>query len=101
MASRYKNIGQLFTEQNRGYIRNPIYPTLPLHEDDIYIITTSGDRYDTLALQFYSDSSLWWVIASANNFEKASLAVQPGVQLRIPGNKTEAVKLYNEVNSLR
>lgn len=99
--NRYKNIGQLFTDNGIAHKRNPVYPVLPLHEDDIYIVTTVGDRYDTLAAQFYKDSSLWWVIASANNFEKASLIVQPGVQLRIPGNKTEAIRLFNEVNTIR
>lgn len=99
--NRYKDIGQMYSSKGTAHKRNPIYPTLPLHEEDIYIVTSIGDRYDTLASQFYKDSSLWWVIASANNFEKASLIVQPGVQLRIPGNKTEAVRLYNEVNTIR
>ena len=99
--NRYKNIGDYLTENKVRYKRNPIYPALPPHEDDIYITTTVGDRYDTLALQFYNDTSLWWIIASANNFEKSSLNVQPGVQLRIPGNKNAAVILYNSVNNTR
>jgi hypothetical protein len=99
--NRYRDIGQYLTPENIRYRRNPIYPTLPAHQEDIYIITSSGDRYDTLALQFYNDSTLWWIIASANNFEKSSLNVQPGVQLRIPYNKTEALRIFNEVNNTR
>lgn len=99
--SRYKDIESTATDSGRRYKSNPIYPTVPPTEDDIYIITTIGDRYDTLALQFYKDSSLWWVIASANNHQKASLAVTPGIQLRIPASKSEAIRLYNEVNSTR
>ena len=50
------------------------YPKIPRSEDDIYVITTIGDRYDTLAFQYYQDSSLWWVIANANgNADKSSL----------------------------
>lgn len=99
--NRYNDIGQFLSSENVRYKRNPIYPSLPAHEDDIYIITTAGDRYDTLALQFYNDVSLWWVIASANNFEKSSLNIEPGVQLRIPGNKTDAIRLFNEINRTR
>lgn len=99
--SRYTDIESVVTEKGTRYRSNPIYPSIPPTEDDIYIITTIGDRYDTLALQFYKDSSLWWVIASANNHQRASLAVTPGVQLRIPADKAEAIRLYNEVNSTR
>lgn len=99
--SRYRDIDSSVTEGGTRYRSNPIYPTVPPTEDDIYIITTIGDRYDTLALQFYKDSSLWWVIASANNHQRASLAVTPGIQLRIPADKSNAIKLYNEVNSTR
>lgn len=101
MADRYKNIQILSNEEGRGYRSNPIYPSLPPSEDDIYVQTTIGDRYDTLALQFYKDTSLWWIIAAANNHQKASLVTTPGIQLRIPADKTEALRLFKEVNSTR
>lgn len=101
MANRYKNIRMLSTESGRSYTSNPIYPTVPPTEEDLYVLTTVGDRYDTLALQFYNDSSLWWIIASANNLERASLVPTPGIQLRIPSDKLNAIRLYNEVNSTR
>lgn len=101
MANRYKSIGYFLTPELTRYRRNVIYPTLPAHEDDIYIITTAGDRYDTLALQFYSDPTLWWIIASANNSEKSSLNVESGIQLRIPGDKAEALRLFDTVNRTR
>lgn len=82
-------------------MKNPIYPDIPVSEDDIYIKTTGGDRYDTLAQQFYNDSSLWWIIASANNSERASLVVKPGVQLRIPADKQAVIQLFNSVNANR
>lgn len=101
MVNRYKNIQTRTTEEGRGYRSNPIYPNIPSTEDDIYVMTSIGDRYDTLALQFYKDASLWWIIAAANNHQKASLVTSPGKQLRIPANKTQAIRLYNEVNSTR
>ena len=96
--SRYKNISLSKTESGTVLRKNALYPNLPVSEDDIYVIATAGDRYDTLAKQFYRDPSLWWVIAYANNHQRASLVVTPGVQLRIPANKALALQLYQELN---
>jgi hypothetical protein len=98
---RYSNIANLKTERGRRYKSNPIYPSIPKSIDDFYIISTVGDRYDTLALKFYGDSKLWWIIASANNMTKASLVTEPGIQIRIPGNKQQAILLYNQINQNR
>lgn len=96
--SRYKNIKIDKTESGRVLKKNVLYPNVPVTEDDIYVIATAGDRYDTLSRQFYRDSSLWWIIAYANNHQKASLAVTPGAQLRIPADKSLALRLFQELN---
>ena len=101
MARRYSNTPITLDRKGKRFFNNSIYPEIPVNENDIYVITTGTDRYDTLALQFYQDSSLWWVIASANNSKTDSLAVQQGVQLRIPTNPGEAVSLYEEFNQNR
>lgn len=101
MANRYRDIGEAKSQQNIMYKVNAIYPEIPLSSQDYYVISTAGDRYDILALQFYGDPSLWWIIAAANNSQQASLITQPGVQLRIPANKEQAIQLYNRVNSRR
>jgi|TARA_B110000977_G_scaffold86940_1_gene115728 hypothetical protein len=98
---RYRNTEILTNEEGRRYYTNPIYPSIPATEDDIYIITTGTDRYDTLAHRFYQDSRLWWIIASCNNSKTDSLAVQPGIQLRIPSKPTDAINLYNTINANR
>lgn len=98
MAVRYSNIEELKTESGRRYIKNAIYPEIPVSEDDIYVITTGGDRYDSLALQFYGDPRLWWVIASANVSKTDGLIVQTGVQLRIPANGQEAQAQFKDYN---
>lgn len=96
--SRYTNIDINKSDSGRLYRKNAIYPNIPVTEDDIYVIATAGDRYDTLARQFYRDPSLWWIIAYANNHQRASLAVTPGVQLRIPADKNLAIELYRALN---
>jgi hypothetical protein len=101
MANRYENIKQFNTMDGITYKSNAIYPEVPLSENDYYIITTAGDRYDTLAQQFYNDYSLWWIIAAANNSEQGALNVEPGVQLRVPFNPSEILNQYNQVNRNR
>lgn len=95
---RYENIKVVQSPEGKQYRTTTVYPETPISENDYYIITTAGDRYDTLADQFYSDHTLWWVIASANNSERASLIVEPGIQLRIPGNIDTIINNYNKVN---
>lgn len=99
MANRYRNIKKFRNQEGKEYYTNPIYPTVPPTADDFYILSSTGDRFDTLALDFYGDSKLWWVIASANIANKGSLAIEPGIQIRIPGNKEQALELYDQVNS--
>lgn len=99
--NRYTNIENGVSESGKVFKRNAIYPSIPPTADDLYIISTVGDRYDILALKFYGDPKLWWIIASANNFNKTSLVLEPGVQIRIPANKQKAIELFNSVNSSR
>ena len=99
--NRYSNIDRTFTDEGTRYYRNPIYPEIPPTENDIYAIVAAGDRYDTLALQFYNDSSLWWVIAIANVDRRDSLIPTPGQQIRIPADSTQAVELYEQLNRTR
>jgi hypothetical protein len=101
MGRRFKKIPTVNTKGGTGYKRNVIYPDIPLNENDVYVLSQYGDRYDSLALEFYKDSELWWIISSANNYQKGSLNITPGVQLRIPADKTAAIQLYEEVNKNR
>lgn len=96
--NRYENIKNDKTESGKSFKKNVLYPNIPVSENDFYVIATVGDRYDTLAQQFYRDSTLWWIIASANNHQRASLVPTPGAQLRVPSNKAQAIQLYNSLN---
>lgn len=95
---RYDNIKVIQSPEGKQYRTTTIYPETPISDNDYYIITTAGDRYDNLADQFYNDHTLWWVIASANNSERASLIVEPGIQIRIPGNIDTIINNYNKIN---
>jgi nucleoid-associated protein YgaU len=68
----------------------------------VYVITTVGDRLDSLAFSYYNDPTLWWIIAMANNnATKGALYPAPGTQLRIPVNVTAVINQYNQFNKVR
>jgi prophage DNA circulation protein len=64
-----------------------IFPSMPTTAQDVYIQITTTERLDTLAYQFYDDSTAWPVIAAANGLAKGSLLVKPGTTLRIPSKR--------------
>lgn len=76
-----------------------VYPDIPTHPEDTYVIATLGDRFDILAQAYYQDSSLWWVVASANpDIARSSINITPGVQIRIPFSKARILDLFQSVN---
>ena len=106
--NRYQNIQESKTTTNdtrpsgkRYY--NPVkYPEIPLYDNDIYVVTSFGDRLDLLANQYYSDVTLYWIIAAANpqSTPSDSLFIPAGIQLRIPLNINDIITRYNILNSL-
>tara|TARA_B110001454_G_C12383365_1_gene293639 strand:+ start:182 stop:505 length:324 start_codon:yes stop_codon:yes gene_type:complete len=84
------------------YYKTVYYPEISPSETDIYVQTEFGDRLDLLAYQFYSDVTLYWIIAIANpdkvNF--GSLYLSPGSQLAIPRNINGIIDSYNKLNAL-
>jgi phage tail protein X len=86
---------ELWEEENGLNIDKDI-----LNPNDIYVIANKGDRYDILANQYYSDSSLWWVISTANNnVIQNSLYLPEGTQIRIPSDVTLAIDNFEVINS--
>ena len=99
--NRYKIIKRAVTEDGVPYIQNPVYPDIPETSEDIYLITTAGDRYDILAQQFYGNTDYWWIIAAANNSTRDSLYIEPGVQIRVPQPRNRVLTIYDRENKNR
>jgi phage tail protein X len=96
----YSRKVQLDTENKRRYYNTLLDPQIPLRQDDIYVITTYGDRLDSLAWNYYGDAGLWWIVAAANpQLRKDSLYLEPGLQLRIPRDSNTVLSLYQDENS--
>jgi phage tail protein X len=102
--ARYSPITVITTPEDpkRRYLRVK-YPIITRDFSDIYVYTTQGDRYDLLALSYYNNSSLWWVIARANADVTTldSLYPNEGIQIRIPGPSriSSILSNYETLNS--
>tara|TARA_Y100001972_G_C7548961_1_gene275978 strand:- start:165 stop:470 length:306 start_codon:yes stop_codon:yes gene_type:complete len=101
MARRYEDIK---TEKKLngkvGYLPT-IYPSVSLSNEDFYIVAREQDRMDLLAADFYGNSSLWWVIAMANDLPGDSVFPPLGFQLRIPNNANRALDEFESLNTNR
>jgi hypothetical protein len=97
--SRYSDIPIVKSSNNKNIYANVKYPEIPLSESDLYILCNSTDRYDKLALSYYGDSSLWWVISIANNASSQNSLFPPlDTYIRIPENYLEVITKFNTLN---
>jgi hypothetical protein len=99
--SRYRSaLIQKDVNTEKRKLTTVIISTPPIQSTDIYIQIINTERLDKLALLFYEDASLWWIIAVANGLGKGTLLVQPGLNLRIP-DKTNIQDIINSTNLSR
>jgi hypothetical protein len=100
MMNRYQNISKTYIDKKLVYTTSR-YPEIPITSDDIYVYSVQGDRFDVLALQYYKNSSLWWVISIANTSQlpQNSLVIPEGLQIRIPAFYAGIVSAFNTINS--
>ena len=97
--ARYNNIPTTHSPKGKRIYKTVRYPEIPRSFSDIYVYTTIGDRYDTLASQYYNNSSLWWIIANANGIMNQNSLTPPiGSQIRIPSNPTPSIVEYQKIN---
>lgn len=82
----YLNFADLFNFQGETFFDTPDFPAIPISDKDKYVTIDSSylGRIDLIAHDFYRDSSLWWVIALANNLDSLPTQVKLGIRLRVP-----------------
>ena len=100
MRNRIRHIKVNRNKQRKRYYHPLRYPNIPFSSNDLYILTTIGDRLDSLADQFYNDVRLWWIIANANprTIRRDSYALKPNSQIRIPSNIIQILKAFETIN---
>ena len=96
---RYNNIPIQSRYDGKKVYKTTIYPPIPKSPSDLQVISNEGDYLDTLALKYYSDPTLYWIIANANNIGKGRMSVEAGLTLRIPMDISGIVNQFNNVNS--
>lgn len=107
--NRYQSIPTTIIDKKPVY-QTTRYPEVPLSDEDTYVYTTQGDRFDILAQQYYGDQSLWWVISIANtavagtslpsDLPQDSLIIPEGNQIRIPANYVGVLNSFRVLNNL-
>lgn len=65
----------------------PEYPAINEAADDGRYVVDRRDRIDKLAVLFYSDPGLWWIIALANNLALLPNDLNAGAVLKIPSQR--------------
>jgi phage tail protein X len=106
--NRYQSIPTTKIDNKLAY-QTTKYPEIPLSDNDVYVYTSQGDRFDILANQYYGDQSLWWIISIANtavagttlpsDLPQDSLIIPEGIQIRIPANYAEVLNSFKILNS--
>ena len=103
--NRYGNtpilINTTGNQSGKRYYGTTKYPEIPLDLSDIYVYSTIGDRFDRLALEYYNDSTLWWVLSIANtNLTQGSYYIPEGSQIRIPADISRIMAQYDAINRI-
>jgi len=98
--NRYEDISLRKDKNGRRLRKTTLLPVIEPDVNDVYIIGQLGDRLDNLAFKYYGDSSLWWIIARANNIGNGDFVVPIGKQIRIPQNQFEIIDNYKELNDI-
>lgn len=91
--SRYNNRSSQKLKDGRIVYKTRLYKRIPKSDQDLYIAVQGGDRLDEIAFNFLGDSSLWYIIAAANNIHDPSFTLDDGTVLRIPVNFRNYINL--------
>ena len=76
------------------------YPIIPIQDTDIQIVTNTEDYLDSMALKYYGDPTLWFIIAMANpGIGKGRLSIPAGITIRIPVDTSSILSEFNKLNS--
>lgn len=97
--SRYKNTIVKIDKKNGYRVYGvTLYPSIPIQDGDDFIYPYDGERVETLAYKYYQDTSLWWIIAGANNLRDGGFALDPSVEIRIPQNIQPILEEFRRLN---
>ena len=96
---RYKTAKVGRDKDGTRYYKPTIVPNVPIKDSDIFVYPVYGDRFDIIAQRYYNDSTLWWIIAKANELSKGQISPDPLKKLRIPTEIDDILESVEKSNS--
>tara|TARA_R100001163_G_C5035804_1_gene175005 strand:- start:756 stop:1052 length:297 start_codon:yes stop_codon:yes gene_type:complete len=96
---RYDIASQIKDDSEKRKLSTIIISASPDTTDTV-IRTSTPQRLDKLALDFYADASLWWIIATVNQLGKGTLIVPRNTTIRIP-DKERVLSEIEQKNKTR
>lgn len=96
---RYDTLDKINGADGKQVYESVVLPIIQPMESDMYIITTVGDRLDTLATKYYGNPRYWWIIMLVNELGAGTITITPGTQLRIPVDPLPIIQTYRAANS--
>ena len=90
--SRYRNTPVLKDKDGNRYYQPTIIKNIPIKDSDIFVYPFDGDRLDILAQRYYNDSTLWWIIAKANEISDGKMGVSAEERLRVPTEISDLIQ---------
>ena len=96
---RYKTAKIRKDKNGTRYYKPTIVPNVPIKDSDIFVYPVYGDRFETIAQRYYNDSTLWWIIAKANELSKGQISPDPLKKLRIPTEIDDILESVQKSNS--
>ena len=97
---RYDSTSVISRWDGKRVYKTTQYPVIPIQDTDIQVITNTEDYLDAMALKYYSDPTLWFIIALANpGIGKGRLSVPAGLTIRIPVDVSSILSDFNQLNS--
>ena len=96
---RYKTAKVRKDKNGTRYYKPTIVPNVPIKDSDIFVYPVYGDRFDIIAQRYYNDSTLWWIIAKANELSRGEISADPLKKLRIPTEIDDILESVQKSNS--
>lgn len=81
--SRYQSFPTYYNKQDDKYIYGT---TAQLDDTTPYVLHTIdiNDNFDSLALKYYQNATLWWVICDYNHIQNPYTQLKIGDKIKIP-----------------
>ena len=96
--NRYSSTKKKLDKSGLRVYKTTYYPTIPISDNDKFIYPVEGSRLDSLAFKYYGDNTLWWIIAKVNDI-KGKPALSSDKIIRIPGDITNIIEKFNNLNT--